>query len=49
MKFQEAAEVQAVNDFILLATAGVGCLVSGVIFYYYSWSALIYVASAMVW
>merc|ERR1712167_509903 len=46
--FHEAADVQAINDFILLTIAGASCLASGAIFYYFGWSTLIYVCSALV-
>jgi hypothetical protein len=44
----EAADVQAVNDFILFTVAGVGSLISGVVYSYTSWYVLIWVISGMM-
>ena len=44
----EATDVQAVNDFILFTVAGIGSLLSGVIFSYDGWYVLIYVVTGMM-
>jgi hypothetical protein len=44
----EAADVQAVNDFILFTVASAGSLASGYIFSQYGWYILIYTSLAMV-
>jgi hypothetical protein len=47
-KKSEAADVQAVNDFILFTVAGVGSLISGVVFSDTNWRVLIYTVSCMM-
>mgnify|MGYP003385697666 FL=1 len=47
-KKSEAADVQAVNDFILFTVAGVGSLLSGIVYSNYNWKVLIYVVSGMM-
>ena len=47
-KPQEAAEVQAINDFVLFSVAGAGGLGSGFIYARMGWHFLIYTVSAMV-
>lgn len=44
----EAADVQAINDFILFTVAGAGSLLSGVIYSQFSWAVLIYVSAVMM-
>jgi hypothetical protein len=44
----EAADVQAINDFILFTVAGGGSLVSGVLYSQFSWAVLIYLSSVLV-
>jgi hypothetical protein len=44
----EAADVQAINDFILFTVAGGGSLISGVIYSHFSWAILIYMSSVLV-
>ena len=47
-KKSEAADVQAVNDFILFTVAGVGSLLSGIVYSFTSWYSLILLVSGMM-
>jgi hypothetical protein len=40
--------VQAINDFVIFTVAGVGSLLSGVIYSSLGWDMLIYISAAMV-
>lgn len=44
----EAADVQAVNDFVIFTVAGAGSLLSGVIYSSFSWAVLIYISAGLV-
>ena len=43
----EASKVQAVNDFTIYSTAGIGSLLSGIIFVQYKWLVLIYAVTML--
>jgi MFS family permease len=44
----EAPDVQAVNDLILFSVAGVGSIISGLIYSAYGWGALVFSVSGMM-
>lgn len=40
--------MQAVNDFVIFTVAGIGSLLSGVIYSSFSWAVLVYMSAALV-